>query len=301
VRILGLKRVRRELLRLRGRILGGGVILGYHRVARDPADPHDLAVSPEAFREQLAVIRGRFRPVTLPEILTRSTAAPPSTAGSRSPGSRLRPLAVTFDDGYADVLHEALPLLERFRVPATVFVVSGSVGRRSFPWDTTRGGLEGRPMDVPELRRLASSDWIEIGGHTRSHPDLRHVTPGEARHELRQSRARLEELLLRRVESFSYPHGGAPPGVRELVARAGYRRACGSIPGLVTPSTDPFHLPRFWPPDLRGGAFERWIAVRAGLSPGRSSARGAASAPPDAEETGRRETSPGETRREHAS
>ncbi len=115
-------RARRTLLRRHG----GVAILLYHRVAALRQDPQQLAVSPDRFAGHLEVLAETCTPVRLREVpkLLRSQRIP------------RRAIAVTFDDGYADNLHAAKPLLERLGVPATVFVATGYVGvRQEFWWD----------------------------------------------------------------------------------------------------------------------------------------------------------------------
>jgi len=104
----------------------GGVILLYHRVFDTSSDPQMLCVSPEHFAEHLEILKKHYNPMKLQD-LTRCT---------RDGGLPRRAVAVTFDDGYADNLHEALPLLKAADVPATVFVVAGHVGTsRELWWD----------------------------------------------------------------------------------------------------------------------------------------------------------------------
>jgi peptidoglycan/xylan/chitin deacetylase (PgdA/CDA1 family) len=111
---------------LRCRFKPPAVILMYHRVAALPGDPFLLAVSPGRFAEHLAVIRQIGTPIHLDALV----------AGIRRGTLPRRAVVLTFDDGYADNLHEARPLLERHDVPATVFVTAGQVGSdREFWWD----------------------------------------------------------------------------------------------------------------------------------------------------------------------
>jgi peptidoglycan/xylan/chitin deacetylase (PgdA/CDA1 family) len=101
-----------------------GVILAYHRVAPAGFDPHQLSVSAEHFAEHLQVIRQLARPVRLDGFSMESDRGQPCQ------------VALTFDDGYADVLYSGKPLLERYGMPATVFAVGGAVGAaREFWWD----------------------------------------------------------------------------------------------------------------------------------------------------------------------
>ena len=114
------------LRRLRTRVAPGGLILCYHRVADEPSDPWSLCVTPAHFRQHLDVLRQHARPSRLTDLVSRVHA-------------RRRPyknVVITFDDGYADNLLAAKPLLEQAGVPATVYVVSGHVGHtQEFWWD----------------------------------------------------------------------------------------------------------------------------------------------------------------------
>jgi peptidoglycan/xylan/chitin deacetylase (PgdA/CDA1 family) len=145
----------RHRLRLWARLgrlpfVGRGAILLYHRVTDLTNDPWQLAVPPEAFATQLAMLARHTTCLPLAEFLQR-----------RAAGSLPRnATAVTFDDGYADNLIEALPLLERHGIPATVFVLTGFVGGQTEPWWDR---LEQAVFDTPEL-----PDHIELSaGETR--------------------------------------------------------------------------------------------------------------------------------------
>jgi peptidoglycan/xylan/chitin deacetylase (PgdA/CDA1 family) len=111
-------------MRLLRRRPSGSLILLYHRVALLERDPQLLAVTPAHFAEHL-------------EVLRRHAIGTPLRRIAGESGDEGRPrVAITFDDGYADNLHEALPLLEDAQLHATFFVVSGAVGSaREFWWD----------------------------------------------------------------------------------------------------------------------------------------------------------------------
>jgi peptidoglycan/xylan/chitin deacetylase (PgdA/CDA1 family) len=128
---------------MRNWLIGRPVILLYHRVTAVTPDPWDLCVTPEHFTEQLMVLKKEMQPLPLRQLLD-----PPRNYVSR-------PLmVVTFDDGYADNLSIAKPLLEKFEIPATIFVVSGHVGgKREFWWDELERILL-EPGELPEVLRL---------------------------------------------------------------------------------------------------------------------------------------------------
>ena len=113
--------------RAAGMSLGpSAVILAYHRVAEPAIDPQLLCVAPERFDAQLKVIADLGVPLSLRELVRRA-------AVGRLPD---RAVVVTFDDGYADNLHAAEPLLRNAGVPATVFVTTGGLETgQPFWWD----------------------------------------------------------------------------------------------------------------------------------------------------------------------
>jgi len=102
-------------------------ILVYHRVATPLIDPWNLAVTPENFEGQLASLGGSATFVRLDAELERSRLTRIGRSDQR--------IAITFDDGYADNLHAALPILERHDVPATIFVATAFLDRPNFWWD----------------------------------------------------------------------------------------------------------------------------------------------------------------------
>lgn len=144
------ERLRRAPVWLRNKLRPGAVILAYHRVTELADDPFGLALSPARFAEHLAAIRACGRPTSLAEL------AVALAAGRRLP----RAVVVTLDDGYADNLFEAKPLLAEYEVPATVFVASGKIGAtREFWWDELDRLLLGRHA-LPAEVTLAVADGV---------------------------------------------------------------------------------------------------------------------------------------------
>ena len=124
--------------------------------------------------------------------------------------------------------------------------------------------LVGQPPDravtPAELRALAAGGLIDIGAHTVTHPILEGLPAPVQLAEMRESKARLEELLDRPIDSFAYPYGAAGPDTVQLVADAGFRCACTTMAGTVRRAADPFRLPRFTVEDWDGGEFLRQLS-----------------------------------------
>ena len=142
--MIGASRVKRVLTRAASWLTAPSLVLMYHRVTAPPRDPWRLAVTPEHFAQHLEVIRRVGRPQRLRD-LTRALAT------GRPPR---RGIVLTLDDGYADNLLEARPLLEKHDVPATVFVAAGCVGRaQGFWWDQLENFLL-TPVELPRQLEL---------------------------------------------------------------------------------------------------------------------------------------------------
>ncbi len=283
-----LRRLRRLPQFLRNRFSLGGLILLYHRVAVAESDPHALCISPAHFEEHLALLSGRARVVPLAEIVTRL----------RERRSVRGLVAITFDDGYADNLTTALPLLERYAAPATFFVVSGRI---PFWWDR----MAALPLDGARFRELyaelqplpndenqhrldhleapadnlplrmsdeqivsaAAHPLITIGGHTLSHRVLATLSSGAQREEIGACRQALEELTGQRVRSFAYPYG-TPQTFNAvtvaLVRACGFEHACAAAGDVVSSSSDLFRLPRVPVSDVGGeqiARLARWLQL----------------------------------------
>lgn len=149
-------RVRRGLRRVAKRFGRRALILMYHRVAVKDLDPWSLCVTPANFAEQLDVLRQHTLPMALGKLAQAHRAG-------RLPD---RAAAITFDDGYANNLHQAKPLLRQYGLPGTVFVATAYVGKgREFWWDELDQVVL-RPGRLPDTLRLT------IAGGTR-HWDLK--------------------------------------------------------------------------------------------------------------------------------
>lgn len=227
-----------------------GCILAYHRVADlDFVDPRhdDWNVPPAVFERQLLALMACADIVPLTDLLPRCQNS--TTAGRPA-------VALTFDDGYANFHSQVLPLLRRYQVPATVFVVTSLIGSEGPPpfdsWSVKHGNrLDSeawRPMNWAELKECAASGLVAIGGHSHEHLKATDLSPRELADEARRSRQILLSELSD-VRCYAYPYGSSrlgyvPDSYVSAVAEAGYDVAVTFDLGRVTAETDPLRMPR---------------------------------------------------------
>jgi peptidoglycan/xylan/chitin deacetylase (PgdA/CDA1 family) len=150
-------------------------------------------------------------------------------------------VAITFDDGFANIAEHALPLLERYSLPATIFVVSKFCGLRN-NWPSQAGVVPILPLlSWDDLRRVPPR--IAVGAHTATHPDLRRLPAEECQHEMSTSQDQIEQQLGKPVRCFAYPYGASSPEVRNLAGRR-FDFAVGTSLRLLPAEPDRLDLPR---------------------------------------------------------
>jgi peptidoglycan/xylan/chitin deacetylase (PgdA/CDA1 family) len=213
-------------------------ILTYHRIdvleAGLPAITRRLTVAPRDFAAQMRWLRRNgFHALTQRELfaaLEHGAPLPP------------RPVLITFDDGYRDVLTYAAPVLHRLDLPATMYVIT-----------TRLSGRDPSFLTVPMLRRL-ERQGVEIGSHTVSHPDLTTLSDRRLRSELVESRRTLERALRHPVQWLAYPYGAHDARVVDFARRAGYVLAVTTRHGDRQPGAEPLQLYRIRVVDTTGAA-----------------------------------------------
>jgi peptidoglycan/xylan/chitin deacetylase (PgdA/CDA1 family) len=187
----------------------------YHKVDRllpGTKQPGNY-VLPEAFEEHLAELkRWNYQSITLEQWL-----------GNKDKRARLprRPIIITFDDGYRSTYHTAWPILQRYGFSATMFLVSGLIGKTNI-WDPDEP--QELLLDESEIRDM-QSEGVTFGSHTQAHRALTKLPLEEAARELAESRKTLESLLERPVTALSYPYTRQNRVVRRLAREAGYPAA----------------------------------------------------------------------------
>lgn len=213
-------------------------ILMYHRVA-DNTVADRYTVSVYNFSRQMTWLAKSYEVVSLTTLL-----------GNLSTSSSIQKevAAITFDDGFKETYHWAVPVLKSLGLPAAFFFVTGLVGERS-KWTKSNGSPGDHLMDWDEVKALAN-DGFEVGSHTRTHPVLTELERYQAEEEITLSKEDLESRLGIPVDFFAYPYGRYDSDISALVQKIGHRAACSTEPGFNNNTTDLFGLRRI---EIMGG------------------------------------------------
>ncbi|MGH2787273.1 MAG: polysaccharide deacetylase family protein [Actinomycetota bacterium] len=206
----------------------GVVILLYHRVGGRSGLQVDLPV--EMFTRQMEVLAEQGQAVSLDAALEKL-----ATGG---PGGH-NPVVVTFDDGTADFVDTVVPILDRFRVPATLYVATDFIeSGRSFPDD-------GRPASWSGLSEAMSTGLVTIGSHTHTHALLDRLNEARIEDELVRSIELIQDTLDAPGEHFAYPKAVAGSTAADAAVRERFRSAAlGGNRANPPGRTDPHRLAR---------------------------------------------------------
>ena len=211
-------------------------ILMYHSIS-NYASPRfrPCIVTPEAFEEHLSYLEeSHYTSVTVTQFVQAM-----AKGGSDLP---LRPIILTFDDGYADFYTKAFPALRRHGFTATLYVATAFVGGTS-RWlrveeETTR------PMLTWTQLAEISENGIECGAHTHTHPPLDMLPLATVHDEIVRSKKLLEEHLGQEVSSFAYPFGYYSGRVQQVVQAARFASACAVKLTMSSLYDNPYALAR---------------------------------------------------------
>ncbi len=201
-------------------------ILMYHSVTDNPSTTGMLTLSVGTFRSQI-----RFLKEHKYNVLPLEKLAELIIQKKKIPG---RTVAITLDDGYKDNYLNAYPVLKEYNLPATIFIITGEVGRPQqdrLSWE--------------EIKQMQSSGLISFGSHCLGPEPLVNLkTKEEIRQQIFESKRILEEKLGAPVNMFSYPEGLFNAKIKQMVIDAGYHLAVATNPGRKYPDDDVFLLKR---------------------------------------------------------
>ena len=199
------------------------VVLLYHHITPTGREP--FSISQDAFYNQVRwLVTGDYQIVTLGEF----------PGGHRE----ARRVFITFDDGYEDVYHYALPVLKRFGAAASVFIITDYIGKTN-DWEH-KGLPRYRHLTENQISELCTAGW-EMHSHTASHRNIRRMPLKEIQEDASRAKKVLQEW--NKGPLFcAYPAGRSEPRLVHTLHRQGYHGAFGAEPGR--PLNDGFHLGR---------------------------------------------------------
>lgn len=205
-------------------------VLLYHRVAdlTLEEDPLRLGISPQKFERQMKFLyKNRFKVVSLEE-----------ASRQLQKGETLYPkqIAITFDDGYEDNYANAFPILQKYKFPATIFLVTEFLGK-TCSWE---GSWPLPLMNWNQIREMAKY-WISFQSHTCTHPDLLSLNDERILQEFIKSKENIQDILNCPVKYLAYPYGRFDSRIIQIAERAGYQGGCAA--GMV-PQEGKFSLER---------------------------------------------------------
>lgn len=213
-------------------------IIMYHYVEsiKDPEDKirNSLTINPYLFEQQLKVLaENNFTTYFVKEI--PALLEHPEKVASQS-------IALTFDDGYDDFYSVVFPLLEKYKIKGTVYVISGFTGYRGF-------------LSEKQLKELAQSKYIEIGAHTVGHAYLKGMPAELVSKQIENSTRSLEEITEGEIKTFAYPYGAFDTDSIEAAKHATISAAVSVIPGAYHSQETKYFLYRIRAGRLGSGEY----------------------------------------------
>ena len=200
---------------------GQRVILMYHGIDKQA---FFNCVAAGHFKEQLSWLQERYSVVPL-SVLVDALQFP-------GPSNRAENLAaITFDDGYVNFAEWAAPILQEYKMHATVFLPTGKAGSYN-DWDEGMSGFHKMEIMTYAMLRQLPEQTVEVGSHGIAHLPLDQLSCSEIQKEIVQSRVDIEQSIGRPVRFFSFPYGVYPfkfrRGLRDRKNEllGGYRAAC---------------------------------------------------------------------------
>jgi len=196
----------------------------YHSVNPGALPRNMLAVSAATFERQMRFLKSHHY-----NVLTLESLATLIKEKKKIPH---KTIAITLDDGYKDNYIYAFPVLKKYNLPATMFIITDEVGRVDrLSWD--------------EIKTMQDSGIITFGSHTLGPEPLINIkSEQDLKKQIFDSKKILEEKLGRPINAFSYPEGRFNNRIKQLVMEAGYKLAVATNPGRKFASDDIFALKR---------------------------------------------------------
>ncbi len=212
------------------------IVLNYHKVDNMNIS---LSVAPSDFEKQIAYLaQNGFHTVTPHELYMAFTD------GAALPTN---PVLITFDDGYADNYTKAYPILKKYGMKATIFVITSLMGKPGY-------------LTWGQAAEMEAAGLVSIESHTVTHGSLTGLTDDQIRYELTEAKHDIEQRLGKEVEFLAYPTGAYNLHIARLVKEAGYKGAFTVRYGNMDSATNLYaieRVPIFRTPDTFASFLER--------------------------------------------
>jgi len=208
----------------------------YHSISQS-ANPkyQQISVSPMLFADHMAFLHQHaYTPLTVTQFINRRNQGKDALPE--------RPVILTFDDGFADFVTEALPVLQQYGLVATLYIATAFINGTS-RWLKNEGEDMRLMLTWDQLLEISKCS-IELGAHSHHHLQLDILPLALAQDEIVRCKRLLEDHLGQEVLSFAYPHGYHSAAIQRLVQEAGYTSACAVKYAMSSETTDPFALAR---------------------------------------------------------
>ena len=201
----------------------GSYILCYHAIDNDN---WSFTITPNDFVKQMEYLKKSKNIVKLSEIIS-----PDSKKDNNQ-------VAITFDDGYESVCQNALPILRKLKIPATVFVLGDNVNP-----DRKEMSENKKLLSIQQIKELHQVGW-EIGFHSKTHAYTRALDKNRLRKEIINGKKEFEEKLGISLRYFAYPRGIYTDKIIRTVKKAGFEAAFTVDGEALKKTIDPYRIPR---------------------------------------------------------
>jgi len=195
----------------------------YHSIDYTSDKTIRMVISPDIFAEQMKYLHdNKYNVVPLEKAVSyiKDRKRPPA-----------KMLAITFDDGYENNYKYVYPVLKRYNIPATIFIITDMVGTEGFlSWD--------------EIKKMSDSGLVDIESHTRSHLWITGLGDKLLKEELEGSKRILEKALGKDVNYLCYPMGGYDERVKSAAKQFGYKAAFATKPTRLFQNFDVYEIKR---------------------------------------------------------
>ena len=197
-------------------------VLMYHMIGDVP--DNDAVLLESHFREQMQFLKDNgFHPISMDQLYDYVVDGKPVP---------VKPVVITFDDGYPDTYSVVMPIMKEYGYPCTVFIPA---------YDADQGTR----LTWQQIQEMKDAG-MTIASHSYRHERLTDLSPRQVDEDVTRSQAELKERLGIVNEYFCYPYGRTDAAVQDVMKKHGIKLAVTMNPGWVKHGDNPYALNRIW-------------------------------------------------------